>query len=165
MRLVAFGVLDPKRSDETIPLRFDWFPLVAQFWEPGVIYAANAYVRPTSPTGFAYRRVANGLSGGAEPSWPTEPGLTVVDGDGDWECVIAGSNGLTAIPSSPVVAVSPSGLTLGAPALFDYRGPNCGVAVQCSGGTDGVRYSVTCQITVGSEVIKGTLIVPVDNRV
>ena len=161
-----FGTAAPKRSDESRLLWFEWYDLLAAFWRPGTVYALNAFVRPTTWTGFAYTRTgpASSVSGGVEPAWPKELAGTVADGSGGWTAVEPSSNGV-AVPTSPSVAVSPSGLTLGSAALVNGLSPSSRVQVLCSGGVAGTRYYVTCQVTSGSEILKGTLVVPVDNSV
>lgn len=49
-------------------------------------------VRPTVANGFSYKCIAAsgaGETGASEPTWPTTPGATVVDGDVTWECETA----------------------------------------------------------------------------
>ena len=95
MQSYSFGVFSAKRSEEAELLAFEWFPLIANYWRPGVVYAVDTPVRPTTPTGFAYKRLGGGTSDAEEPSWPTVLGGTVEDGSGSWECVAAASNGVS----------------------------------------------------------------------
>jgi len=43
-------------------------------------------VRPVTRNGYAYECTVAGTTGGSEPTWPTTPGNTVVDGTVTWTC-------------------------------------------------------------------------------
>lgn len=49
-------------------------------WAQSTAYALNDYVMPSHSTGYCYRVTTAGTTGVAEPTWPTTPGSTVVDG-------------------------------------------------------------------------------------
>jgi hypothetical protein len=62
-------------------------------WAATTAYALGTFRRPIAANGFLYEVTAvsgTGTSGGAEPAWPTTPGLTVVDNAGPnqltWTC-------------------------------------------------------------------------------
>lgn len=57
-------------------------------WAALTVYAANAFVVPTTQNGFRYEVTAGGggASGGAEPAWPTTIGSTVVNGALTFTC-------------------------------------------------------------------------------
>lgn len=59
-------------------------------WVASTVYAANDIRKPTQPNrnGLRYKVTAGGggAAGGAEPTWPTEIGVTVVDGALTWTC-------------------------------------------------------------------------------
>lgn len=50
-------------------------------------YALGAIIRPASANGFLYQVSAAGTSGGSLPTFPTNVGLTVVDGTATLTCV------------------------------------------------------------------------------
>ncbi|RMG33229.1 MAG: prepilin-type N-terminal cleavage/methylation domain-containing protein [Planctomycetota bacterium] len=60
-------------------------------WQPNTIrpggYSAGDVVFPTHPNGdlLYYVALNSGVQGGTEPSWPTKPGQTVVDGGVVWQ--------------------------------------------------------------------------------
>lgn len=59
-------------------------------WVASTSFATNDIRKPTQPNrnGFRYKVTAGGggTSGGTEPTWPLDIGLTVVDGDLTWTC-------------------------------------------------------------------------------
>lgn len=167
MRVRSFGQLSAKRPDETIIVGFDWFDLIANFWEAGTEYEDGAFIRPRRFTGFAYQRVGSGQSGNAEPNWPRSISAMVADGNGAWAAVTGGANGIT-VPSGPVVAVSPvtvPPLVLGSASLVTHKAAPSRVNCTVSGGLHDTLYYITCQVTVGAETLKGTVILPVDDQV
>jgi hypothetical protein len=54
-------------------------------WAASHAYGAGAVVRPTSRNGHTYVAAVGGTSGGSQPTWPTTPGATVVNGGVTWE--------------------------------------------------------------------------------
>jgi hypothetical protein len=60
-------------------------------WVASTTYAANTIRRPTQANrnGFCYKVTAGGggAAGGSEPTWPTEVGVTVIDGALTWTCL------------------------------------------------------------------------------
>lgn len=64
-------------------------PVVQVFptWAASANYTLKSQVIPSVPNGYAFRCVgAPGVSGGAEPTWPTLYGVTVNDGSVQWLC-------------------------------------------------------------------------------
>jgi hypothetical protein len=59
-------------------------------WIAGSYFELTSFCRPTTPNGYVYEVTAMsytyGLSGSVEPTWPTTPGNTVVDGFVTWTC-------------------------------------------------------------------------------
>ena len=56
-------------------------------WSAGTAFALNSFVEPTVLNGYYYEATtATGNSSGIEPTWPTTPGSTVVDGSITWTC-------------------------------------------------------------------------------
>lgn len=55
-------------------------------WQASTAYSLGDAVRPTTRNGYAYECTVAGTSGGSEPTWPTTPGNTVVDGTVTWTC-------------------------------------------------------------------------------
>lgn len=49
--------------------------------------AGHSFVEPTTDNGFWYVATTTGNTGGAEPTWPTSLGATVVDNAVTWRCV------------------------------------------------------------------------------
>ena len=62
-------------------------PLTAFSWSPGTQYVVGSWVAPSTANanGFFYKCKTAGLSGSAEPNWPTDTGTTVNDGSIVWE--------------------------------------------------------------------------------
>jgi hypothetical protein len=71
-------------------LRFT--PIFYPVWTAGASHAVKsvnggtAFVEPTARNGYYYECTATGISGGAQPTWPTTPGATVADGGVTWTC-------------------------------------------------------------------------------
>jgi hypothetical protein len=62
-------------------------------WATGTAYTARNIRRPTVANGYGYAVCVAGTSHATtEPTWPTTPGQTVVDGTVTWACVEEGSN-------------------------------------------------------------------------
>ena len=60
----------------------DWSPTA---WQATHSYTyAGEFVSPTTPNGYIYAAKASCTSGGGEPTWPTTPRDTVVDGGCTW---------------------------------------------------------------------------------
>lgn len=67
-------------------------------WSPLTTVTEGEIYLPTTPNGHKYYAQTAGLTGSAEPTWPTSPSGTVTDGDVDWEEVgatVLGQAGLT----------------------------------------------------------------------
>ena len=94
-------------------VRLNLFKWAAHFWKGNEYFDLGEFVRPSRgrSTGFAYERTAAGLSACREPRWPTVVGAVVKDGDGEWTCRVAGSNGISPI-SAPSAVSEPVGLTI-----------------------------------------------------
>jgi len=54
-------------------------------WVTKTEYGALDFIIPTTPNNYSYECTNPGISGSVEPSWPTTPGQTVVDGDFEQE--------------------------------------------------------------------------------
>jgi len=59
----------------------------ATTWAADTVYAEDVLVVPTAGGNLFYRAIQGGTSGSSEPTWPTTPGATVVDGGVIWECM------------------------------------------------------------------------------
>lgn len=154
----AFGTSEAVNPSEIVTIAFEWFTLLATFWKPGTEYQVNTYVRPPRATGFAYQCSRAGQSGNVEPKWSRILGETVSDGDTAWLVVDAGANAVQAA-SAPIVTCDQA-VTIGSPLVVDGLGANSKVQVAVSNWIDGVTHNVRCQITAGSQLLKGTLAVP-----
>lgn len=55
-------------------------------WIATTAYGLGDAARPITRNGYVYEVTTAGTSGGAEPTWPTIPGNTVVDGTVTWTC-------------------------------------------------------------------------------
>lgn len=79
-------------------------------WAPTTPYSLGAAVRPVARNNFVYEATVGGTSGGTQPTFPTTPGATVVDGGVTWTCrtnhVVAVA---TMAPSDFTVAAGLSG--------------------------------------------------------
>lgn len=69
--------------------RVEWeFPSAAANWQASYNYALNNVCKPTVYNGFYYKVTTDaGSSGASQPTWPTTPGATVVDGGITWTCM------------------------------------------------------------------------------
>lgn len=56
----------------------------ATTWAASTAYVVNQVVRPTAGNGWLYAATNAGTSAGAQPTWPTVPGQTVVDSGVTW---------------------------------------------------------------------------------
>lgn len=57
-------------------------------WVATTAFLHGDKVKKIATNGFIYRVKVPGTSGGAEPTWPTTLGLTVVDGTVTWVCYV-----------------------------------------------------------------------------
>ena len=55
-------------------------------WQSAFQYNLGQVVLPTAPNGFRYVATTEGVTAGAEPTWPGILGQTVTDGGVVWEC-------------------------------------------------------------------------------
>lgn len=56
------------------------------YWQASTFTEANSVIVPVMTTGFFYVSLTRGVTGVSEPTWPTEIGDTVTDGDVIWQC-------------------------------------------------------------------------------
>lgn len=59
----------------------------AAVWVTLTAYSLNAYRQPTVSNGLYYKVTTAGTTAAGEPTWPTTPGDTVVDGTVTWTCM------------------------------------------------------------------------------
>jgi phage tail-like protein len=57
-----------------------------EYWQAGVLVEIEQTIVPTTTTGFFYVSLTRGVTGATEPTWPTEVGDEVTDGDIVWQC-------------------------------------------------------------------------------
>lgn len=55
-------------------------------WVASTAYSLGAAVRPTTRNNFAYEVTTAGTTAASEPTWPTTPGATVVNGTATFTC-------------------------------------------------------------------------------
>jgi|GEM_PF-2445840 len=60
-------------------------------WKAQTEYDAGEILKPTARNGYEYACTASGVSGVAEPDWPTTPGEMVADNEVTWRCQEAGA--------------------------------------------------------------------------
>lgn len=128
---------------EYTPVELNLYDMCANKWRPNEQFALNEYVRPNTPTGFAYQAGAAGTSGAREPKWPTTLALTVVDGSITWTCTAASANGLNAL-SVPSAVSDPTGLSMGTVAVSE----TAKITATYSGGTEGQDYDAVFTFTL-----------------
>jgi len=58
----------------------------AAAWLATQAYVLGDAARPVTRNGYCYEVTTAGTSGASEPTWPTTPGNTVVDGTVTWTC-------------------------------------------------------------------------------
>jgi len=147
-----------KTETEVFEAEFDFSRRLESIWQPGRVYALNDYVRPRTPNGYEYKCTTGGQGRSTEPVWPVPAGQTVSDGSAVWTAE-AFTDIATATISS-VNMVSPAGITVAAPATVGSS-----VKVVISGGTAGVTYVVSCEITTSeNEVIEEKLTVFINDE-
>ena len=61
-------------------------PTTPSDWAATTAYSLNNRVKPTSQNGYYYVCSTAGTTGGTQPAWPTQDGLTVTDGTVVWTC-------------------------------------------------------------------------------
>jgi len=61
-------------------------PTAPSDWAATTAKSLNNRVKPTSQNGYYYVCSTAGTTGGTEPAWPTQDGLTVTDGTVVWTC-------------------------------------------------------------------------------
>lgn len=128
-------------ADKKVSLSF--FNDCANFWRANEEFSSNEFIRPTRPTGFAYKASTGGCSGAKEPIWPRLIDSTVTDGSIVWTCVAAGSNGLSPI-TAPSAVSDPTGLTISSVSVDE----NTKILATYSGGTLGQDYEAVFSFTL-----------------
>lgn len=58
----------------------------ASAWQVSTAYSLGDVVRPTTRNGYVYEVTTAGSTSASEPTWPTTPGNTVVDGGVTFTC-------------------------------------------------------------------------------
>lgn len=120
-----------KDAAESRLVELNFFRWCANYWRPNEQFTPAEYLRPITPTGFAYQS-GGGTSGPKEPRYPTVVGSTVVDGSQTLTCVAADTNGINAL-SAPTATSDPTGLTVSSVSVSEstkilatYAGGNLG---------------------------------------
>ena len=68
-------------------------PLVnVSTWTATTTIPYHAVIKPTVPNSRYYSTLGGGVTGSVEPTWPTTPGVTVVDGTVTWTCLAFTAN-------------------------------------------------------------------------
>jgi hypothetical protein len=83
----AWARLDPVRPARGVRVGVDWHDALARLWPgPGRAVAADTVIRPArlAATGRQYRATTGGVTGAAEPRWPSANAATVRDGSVVW---------------------------------------------------------------------------------
>lgn len=135
-----------KTATEEYDAKVEASRLLAFYWEPGTVYATDAHVRPRLETGFAYKAiqvVSDAQTQRRQPVWPTLLAGQVKDGSVIWEAVAIDGNSTDSIASVNVPAVA--GLTIGTATFVGTR-----ITIPISGGTVGVTYRVSVEITTST---------------
>lgn len=154
---IDFGTVR-KNAGATRIVTLDFFNVIAEFWQPGKEYATDEYCRPNSPTGFSYTATSGGQSSSKEPIWPTTVDETVVDGQITWTAKAAGANGIDGLtwPSpEPSASISPTGPTISAQSIVNGQGTNSALQLTITGGTSGTNYTISIEVTSGSQTLVG----------
>lgn len=120
-------------------------------WRPGVEYANNAFVRPTSPNGFDYQAQNAGRSENLEPHWPAQLAATILDGSITWKCVAPSQSSCDPLSGNASMAIVAPGNTM----TVQSTDPNGDVVVRAGGGTSGTDYVNVMSVgTVGGQTIQ-----------
>ena len=61
-------------------------------WAKTTVTPYRSIVKPTVDNGRYYQNIGSGTTGATEPTWPTTPGATVVDGSVTWTCYAYANN-------------------------------------------------------------------------
>lgn len=139
----VFGTIQ-KDAAESKSVELNLFRWCANSWRANEQFSAAEYLRPTTPTGFAYQS-SGGTSGAKEPRYPTVIGSTVVDGSQTLTCVAAGVNGLSAV-SAPSGVSDPTGLTISDVSVSETTK----ILATYAGGQDGQDYDAVFSFTLNS---------------
>jgi hypothetical protein len=131
-----------KDAAESRLVELNFFRWCANYWRPNEQFAAAEYLRPITPTGFAYQS-SGGTSGPKEPRYPTVLGSTVVDGSQTLTCVAADANGLNAL-SAPSGTSEPTGLTISSVSASE----STKIIVTYVGGSLGQDYEAVFSFTL-----------------
>lgn len=153
-----FGTV-AKHPGERLTLELNFFPNLADFWEPGEIYRIGDVARSLLPNGFAHRALTDGTSQNREPQWVRQQGGITPDGSVSWETIAAGNNGVDIIVAAS--ATPAAGITVPIPVTWD--GALAKVTVE--GGSVGADYPLECQVTTQrGAILVGILEVQVRKR-
>jgi hypothetical protein len=153
-----FGTV-AKHPNERITLEFNFYPNLADYWEPGHIYRAGDIARPLLPNGFAHMALTDGTSENREPKWAKTTGGVTKDGSLTWESIPAGNNGVDII----VAAGATPSAGLGIPIPVTWDGSLAQVTID--GGSLGADYPLQCQVTTQrGAILVGIMEVQVRSR-
>lgn len=133
-------VKDPGRSRQ---VTLDCYTLCASLWIANEEFAQDEYVRPSIPTGYAYKALSSFWSGAKEPVWPLRLNDVIADGSGSWQCVVPAANGIIPVVA-PIAISEPLGLTISSPTVLESRK----IVATYSGGTLGKFYDALFTFTV-----------------
>lgn len=115
----------------------------ADAWDTDDEYVAGDFVRPTSANGLRYRAEGSGGPGAIEPTWPTDVGDAVVDGDITWRCV--GPDTLLGL----TIAEGGIRLALGDQWTFAFEGGHFEWRLNGGAWSDPVAIAPTVALTAG----------------
>jgi hypothetical protein len=80
-------VIDDQVLDGTVVWKCaGYYGFAYGVWPAGAVVSTGRRIIPTSSNGFFYECITGGTTAGAEPTWPTTIGNTVVDNTAVWRC-------------------------------------------------------------------------------
>lgn len=153
-----YGPVAPKRTYDNLPVGVDWHDYLANLWQPGVYVSQGTTIRLVrkASTGFEYVCTTAGLTGKAQPRFPSVAAETVPDGSVVWTAQAISSASLRTQISTHAVDAD-TGITVGADSVSDLVH-----VVFVDGGQDGSDYQIRFQIVAtNGEEKEGVVILPV----
>jgi hypothetical protein len=139
-------MFSPLRRSDPDFFEFEWFKVLVAPRYGDYLYTQGQIVRPPAGIGLYAECTTAGLSGAAEPAWPTTAGGTVTDGTVIWTMKTPAQVTLPTITAA-TYTVTPAGITQSGAAI---TGTRTKVKLDATNANLG-SYRVVAEITAGGE--------------